>query len=124
MGKAEQPLPLPARLEATDLQPYRDVGGDHLVQTDALAAWLDLRAAAHHDGVVLHIVSAYRSIARQAEIVARKRARGLTDAQIYRYSAPPGHSEHHTGRALDLNTPGCPPLEGAFAATPAFAWLE
>ena len=39
-------------------------------------------------------------------------------------NAAPGYSEHHTGRAVDLTTPGTPPLLEAFERTAAFAWLE
>ena len=38
-------------------------------------------------------------------------------------SAAPGYSEHHTGRAIDITTPGTQPLEPAFETTPAFEWL-
>jgi len=38
-------------------------------------------------------------------------------------NTPPGYSEHHTGRAVDLATPGCPPLTEEFETTAAFAWL-
>ena len=36
----------------------------------------------------------------------------------------PGFSEHHTGRALDLSTPGSEPLSEAFDQTAAFDWLN
>ncbi|MBT8145423.1 MAG: D-alanyl-D-alanine carboxypeptidase family protein, partial [Gammaproteobacteria bacterium] len=32
-------------------------------------------------------------------------------------------SEHHTGRALDLNTDGCAVLQEEFENTSAFQWL-
>ncbi len=43
--------------------------------------------------------------------------------EILSVSAAPGYSEHHTGRAVDLTTPGTRPLEEDFEATPAFEWL-
>jgi zinc D-Ala-D-Ala carboxypeptidase len=43
---------------------------------------------------------------------------------VLRINAPPGYSEHHTGRAVDLGTAGCAALDQAFAQTPAFAWLQ
>ena len=43
--------------------------------------------------------------------------------QILRVSAAPGYSEHHSGRAVDVTTPGCAPLTGEFESTAAFAWL-
>ena len=38
--------------------------------------------------------------------------------------AAPGFSEHHTGRALDIGTPGFVDLEENFETTAAFAWLQ
>ena len=38
-------------------------------------------------------------------------------------NAPPGFSEHHSGRALDLSTEGFAPLEEAFERSEAFKWL-
>ena len=45
-------------------------------------------------------------------------------AQILRVSAAPGYSEHHSGRALDITTPGYAALEEEFELSPAFAWLK
>lgn len=89
----------------------------------AAAAWQAMREAAAADGVVLQLVSAYRSIARQHDIVAAKLARGQTLADILQVSAAPGFSEHHSGRAIDIGTPGSPVLEEVFETTAAFAWL-
>jgi zinc D-Ala-D-Ala carboxypeptidase len=83
-----------------------------------------MKAAAAADRVVLRIVSAFRSIERQAEIVRRKLQRGATLEQILAVTAPPGFSEHHSGRAVDLTTDGSPPLEEEFERTAAFRWLS
>lgn len=90
----------------------------------AAAAWADLRAAARADGVTLQLVSAYRSVDYQAAIVRGKLERGDTLPKILAVTAAPGFSEHHTGRALDLTTPGADPLEATFERTDAFAWLQ
>lgn len=90
----------------------------------AAAAWQAMRDAAAADGVTLQLVSAFRSIARQHEIVAAKLARGQSLDAILQVSAAPGFSEHHTGRAVDIGTPDSPALEEAFEQTPAFAWLQ
>jgi len=82
-----------------------------------------MQAAAADDGVVLLPLSAFRSVARQTTIIRRKLARGQAIADILRVSAVPGCSEHHTGRALDLGTPGHLGLETSFARTRAFRWL-
>ena len=81
-------------------------------------------AAATAQGITLLPVSGYRSIDYQAGLVARKQARGLAAEQILRYSALPGHSEHHLGTVLDLHDGRGPPLEETFQDSPAFAWLR
>lgn len=98
-------------------------GREHLLLPAAAEAWRALKSAADNDGVSLFIVSAFRSITRQAEIIRRKLAAGASIEQIVRTSAPPGFSEHHTGCAVDLSTEGEIPLEVSFEATPAFRWL-
>ena len=37
--------------------------------------------------------------------------------------AAPGFSEHHSGRAIDIATPGTRPLTVEFERSKAFAWL-
>jgi len=83
-----------------------------------------MKSGAARDGIGLSIVSAYRSVERQAEIVRRKLAAGQSLEQILAVSAPPGFSEHHTGRAVDITTPEAAPLDATFAETPAFEWLK
>lgn len=92
--------------------------------TPAARAWQAMKAAAAADGVLLTMESAFRSVARQAEILGAKLAAGQTLDEALRWVAPPGCSEHHTGRAIDIGTPGCPALEEDFESTPAFAWLQ
>ncbi len=117
---------MPAFAEATDLvEVGPDVSGRNAQLIPAAAsAWFALRDAAAHAGVTLQLVSAFRSIARQTEIVTAKLQRGQPLEDILRFSAYPGHSEHHTGRAIDLTTPGCPLLTAAFADTAAYSWLH
>lgn len=94
------------------------------LEANAAAAWRRMQRAAAADGVPLQLVSAFRSVAYQAGIVARKLGRGESLEEILRVNAAPGYSEHHSGRALDLTTPGYPALEPAFEDSPAFAWLD
>lgn len=98
-------------------------GRAYLLAPVAAAAWRNLKTAALHDDIPLLIVSAFRSIERQAEIIRRKLEQGLDIEAILSVCAPPGFSEHHTGRAIDLSTMGDPSLEIKFDQTPAFAWL-
>jgi zinc D-Ala-D-Ala carboxypeptidase len=96
---------------------------EHLLVPLAATAWREMSAAARADGITLQIVSAFRGIERQGEIIRRKLALGISLDQILAVSAPPGYSEHHSGCAVDLNTPGSPPLEPTFEDTDAFRWL-
>lgn len=111
--------------EATDLE-CAEIGADgrdHLLAPSAAEAWRRLRTAALADGTTLVIVSAFRSIERQAEIVRQKLSAGIPAKDVLAICAPPGFSEHHTGRAVDLSTPGSRPLEAEFDQTAAYAWL-
>jgi zinc D-Ala-D-Ala carboxypeptidase len=98
-------------------------GKEHFLVPAAAAAWRLLNSAASAENVQLVIVSAFRSIERQAELVRRKIAAGQSVEEILSVCAPPGFSEHHTGRALDLSTPGVPVLATEFDQTAAFSWL-
>lgn len=90
---------------------------------DAMRAWRSLRNAALQDGLVLESISGYRSHDYQLGIFERKRARGQDVDGILTVNAAPGYSEHHSGLALDIGTPGEPPAEESFEGTPAFDWL-
>lgn len=116
---------LPVQHEARELELVEvgENGREYLLIPPAAAAWRDLRSAAAADGVTLNIVSAFRSLDRQAEIVREKLASGLSFEAIFSASAPPGYSEHHTGRAVDVGTTGVRALEVEFEDTPAFRWL-
>ena len=90
----------------------------------AARAWTRMRDVAVRHGVELQIVSAFRSTEYQLGILKRKLERGQSIDDILRVSAAPGYSEHHSGRALDLTTPGFAALEEEFESSPAFAWLS
>ena len=101
-----------------------DDGREHFLVPAAARAWREMRDAARADGIPLGVVSAFRTLERQADIVRGKVACGLSLETILAASAPPGYSEHHTGRAIDVTTSGVRPLEEEFENTPAFEWLE
>ena len=111
----------PSHLESIGLDTQ---GRKQFLAPRAARAWARLREAAAHDGVELQVVSAFRSIEYQLGIIRRKLERGQSMEQILRISAAPGYSEHHSGRALDVTTPGFAPLEEEFENSPAFAWLK
>lgn len=90
----------------------------------AARAWQRMRAAAAADDITLEVVSAFRSVQYQCNIIDRKLACGQSIDEILAVNAAPGYSEHHSGRALDLTCPGYRPLEECFERSPAFAWLN
>lgn len=92
--------------------------------TRAARAFVRMREAARNDRIELDIVSAFRSADYQLGLLERKRERGIEMDEILRVSAAPGYSEHHSGRAVDLTTPGFAALEEEFERSPAFAWLR
>ena len=98
-------------------------GREQRLERATAPKWRAIRLAAERDGIVLGIVSAFRSFDYQRQIIERKLAAGLSIEQIITVNTLPGFSEHHTGRAIDVGTPGCPPLTEAFEQTPAFDWL-
>ncbi len=99
-------------------------GREHLLAPRAAQAWVAMKAAAGAQGLTLELVSAYRSVARQAQIIREHLAEGMPIAQVLQAVAPPGCSEHHTGHAVDVGIPGQPGLEEDFERTAAFAWLQ
>ncbi len=102
----------------------RDVHGrDALLHPCAADAWTRMASEAARCGLTLLIVSAFRSVQRQSEIVRRKRERGLSWEEILRVSAYPGFSEHHTGCAVDVGSPLCCDLAERFEETEEFGWL-
>jgi zinc D-Ala-D-Ala carboxypeptidase len=111
--------------EATELVSVGlDVQGrEQRLTPTAAAAWQEMRAVAAREGETLQLVSAFRSVDYQKQIIQRKLAAGQTWEQILRVSAVPGYSEHHTGRTIDITTPGSEPLAEAFENTSAFQWL-
>lgn len=84
----------------------------------ASAAFNDLAAAAAKEGLSIRFSSGYRSYKSQEELYNSYVARdGQTVADTY--SARPGHSEHQTGLAIDVNT-----IDKSFIDTPEAKWLE
>jgi D-alanyl-D-alanine carboxypeptidase len=121
---ASRALPLFQEAETLVIAERGRDGREHQLVPAAADAWRAMRAAARADGVEIEIVSAFRGVDRQAEIIRDKLARGLTAEEVLAVSAPPGYSEHHTGCAVDVTTGGVAPLDAAFEQTAAFRWLS
>ncbi|MBK1858018.1 M15 family metallopeptidase, partial [Cerasicoccus arenae] len=115
---------LPPISEEQNLTSIIDEEEEFLLHPHAADSWLRLKAKAISEGINLRIVSAFRSVARQEEIIERKRRKGISDTEIFRVSAPAGFSEHHSGRAIDITTDGYPPLGEKFETSEAFHWLQ
>lgn len=98
-------------------------GRDKFLVPAAAEAWQEMRSAAAAKGVQLLLISAFRSIEYQAHIIRLKLASGRRLDEILQVNAPPGCSEHHTGRAVDIGCVDCPPLDHAFDRTEPFRWL-
>jgi zinc D-Ala-D-Ala carboxypeptidase len=100
-----------------------DEGREYQLLPEAAAAWREMQAAAARDGYQLIVQSAYRSVARQIALIQQKLNDGFNINDILTSIAPPGYSEHHTGRALDIASPLHPTLDESFASTAEYAWL-
>lgn len=86
--------------------------------------WQDMAAAARKDNISLMMVSGYRSIDYQARLIRKKINAGQDIGDILKVNAAPGFSEHHSGRAIDIATPGSRPLTEEFERSEAFRWLQ
>jgi zinc D-Ala-D-Ala carboxypeptidase len=113
----------PRIIEETKLVEFLESGRSFQLHPEALKAWEEMKQKAISHGVQLGIVSAFRSVHRQAEVIDQKKKKGLSEKEIFKVNAPPGYSEHHSGRAIDISTPGYPSLEEVFEDSAAFDWL-
>jgi D-alanyl-D-alanine carboxypeptidase len=116
---------MPLQAEAAELMSVGlDIlGRERHLAPPAAAQWIEMTAAAARDEVTLLLVSAFRSLDYQVRIFQQKLAAGRTVDEILKVNAPPGFSEHHSGRAVDVATPGSRPLTEEFETSAAFAWL-
>ena len=106
---------LPTGFMPQDLVPVTHENCRFRATPETAAAFRRLRASAQEAGFNITLASAFRSASRQHEIFL---ARGARDGRTMR----PYHSEHQTGRALDLNGPGGRLLDRA-GPTPTGAWV-
>ena len=82
------------------------------------AAWREMSRAAAADKVTLLAVSGFRSIEYQAMLIRRKLNNGQRIKDILKVNVAPGYSQHHTGNAMDIATPGYKPLLEEFEESP------
>ena len=85
---------------------------------EAKNAFDEMQNAAKNDNIKLWIASGYRSYSLQTNLYnsyVLKDGKAKADT----YSARPGHSEHQTGLAMDLNI-----IDSSFEGTPEAIWIE
>lgn len=88
------------------------------VDDEAQAAFDEMQADAADEGLNIYISSGFRSYDYQAGLYQRYVDKdGKEEAD--RYSARPGHSEHQTGLAFDLNS-----IDESFAETAEGKWVR
>ncbi len=115
-------LPVPVLTNDSLVQiPVEHVHGNRevYVKKEAYGPLLKMIDAAASEGVCLLVETAYRDIESQKKIFLRKFEEGRTWADIVRYVAPPGYSEHMLGLAIDFYPSGW-----QFASTKGYRWLQ
>jgi len=110
-------------IEMVDVGPNL-VGRMQRLTPETADQWHAMVATAAADEITLMIVSGFRSIKYQAALIRKKIEAGQMIADILEVNTAPGFSEHHTGRAVDIATPGSRPLTEDFETTDAFRWLQ
>lgn len=94
--------------------------GSGSLHPEAAAAFRAMADAARTDGISLRSVSAYRSYNTQKSLY-NNYLKQYKRTTVDTFSARPGHSEHQTGLALDINVASS---SAHFENTAAFAWLK
>ena len=113
----------PGELVATP--PGMALGGGCRLRPEVIADFQRLATAAEGSGLGrVYAISCHRSLPWQESVFCRE---AHDDPSFRAMSvAPPGHSEHATGYALDVAirpASGCPDIAGCMAALPLYRWL-
>ena len=101
--------------------------GSIKLRSAAADKFLKMQADARAQGVRLVPLSGFRTVAQQDYLFFRvKEQRNQPASQRAEVSAPPKHSEHHTGYAIDIGDANLPAtnLSTSFETTVAFRWLH
>lgn len=115
----------PARLTSAGLFIRESYEREEFLDYEASEAFDRMKAAAAAEGVLIMPVSGFRTIVRQAELFTKQTEKLGSEAAAAELSAPPGHSEHHTGYAIDIGDVNSPDtdIKYSFENTPAYRWL-
>ncbi|MEO3706394.1 M15 family metallopeptidase [Trichormus azollae] len=103
------------------------VNGRIKMRQAAAQRFQQMAQAARSTGIILAPISGFRSVKEQEQLFFNVGAqRNQTPAQRAALSAPPGHSEHHTGYAVDIGDGAVPGtnLQANFEDTKAYQWLQ
>lgn len=93
-------------------------GKEYLLAGVAYEKYKEMFNAAKNEGLSLRIVSAYRTENYQRGLY-NNRLRSSGKVYADNYSARPGHSEHQTGLAVDINS-----TSGVFEYSKEFKWMQ
>lgn len=93
---------------------------------EAAKAFNLMRVDAQRQDIQLVLISGFRSISTQQQLFTKQIQKQGSKEAAAKLSAPPGHSEHHTGYAIDIGDATQPDkdLKFAFESTPAYSWLS
>ena len=97
--------------------PYPRNHSQRSFDPEAEQAFLTMKQDAEKQGIHFVPRTSYRSFIQQT-IIYNNYVKEVGVEAADRFSARPGHSEHHTGLAVDLNS-----LDTAFGDTPEGIWL-
>jgi zinc D-Ala-D-Ala carboxypeptidase len=115
-----------SRIESVGEYARDDFARSESMDYEAAEVFRQMQAAAKAEGISLMPISGFRTIEVQASLWERQIGRQGSKEAAARLSAPPGHSEHHTGYVLDIADGNYPDddLKVSFDQTPAFRWLS
>ncbi len=108
-----------------DVGRYRETSRVVQLHRTAAGALARMIAAAASAGLELVLISGFRSVEYQAKLFAKGIEKRGSEVEAARWVAPAGHSEHHTGLAVDLGEGPEPEsdVEPAFGNTASYRWL-
>jgi zinc D-Ala-D-Ala carboxypeptidase len=115
------------RYDEAPANTLQTIDGGLKLRSTAAQQFKAMIAAAKAAGINIKTISAFRSVADQEKIFFEIKAQRNQDAsKRAEVSAPPKHSEHHTGYAVDLGDAASSALDlkPEFETSAAFKWLQ
>ncbi|MEL7351084.1 MAG: D-alanyl-D-alanine carboxypeptidase family protein [Cyanobacteria bacterium P01_A01_bin.116] len=116
----------PSRIVSVGLFVRDSYEREEFLDAEAAQAFETMKAAAAADGVSLIPVSGFRTVAQQQDLFAKQVEKLGSESAAAKLSAPPNHSEHHTGYAIDIGDANVPDadIKYSFEQTDAYRWLQ